>query len=78
MVFMGTADSDANVKRQIESNNGKNNVVVVNNWVANVNEANAGRWQFMGHCGGQNGQDVTDIVDRNSCDQAVVSIREVI
>ena len=72
-VFMNTAKSDPDLKRQVESNKGKNDVIVVNNWVANNKEAADGRWQFMGRCGGQSGQEVTDIVGRTSCDQSVVS-----
>jgi len=73
MVFMATATSDSNIKNQIESNGGKNNVVVVNNWVAKPEEAKAGRWQFMGRCGAQQDRESSDIAGRNTCDQAVVS-----
>ncbi len=71
-IFMGTATSDPNVKKQIESNNGKNDIIVINNWVATVEEAGAGRWQFMGHCDEKFGKPSTDIISKDTCNQAVV------
>ncbi len=73
-VFMATAKSDDNLRHQIESNGGKNDVIVVHNWVASPEEAKAGRWQFMGHCGAQQNHESTDIAERNTCDQAVVGL----
>ena len=73
---MGTAKSDPNIKQQIESNNGKNDVILISNWVASTSEAHTGRWQFMGDCGNEIDKPSTDIVNRDTCNQAVVRIHK--
>jgi hypothetical protein len=71
---MATAKSDDNLRKQIESNGGKNDVIIVHNWIANPEEVKAGRWQFMGWCGAQQHQENTDIAERDTCDQLVVGL----
>ena len=71
---MGTKASDSHIKQQIESNNGKNDVIVINNWVANTTEAHSGLWQFMGCCGAEAGHCSSDIIDRSTCDQLMVRL----